>query len=333
MSDLPWQARLAARQRLLSQRVALLGLTGSDSLRRELQAASLSSRLDCRRCRPPPAGDLLLRDRLGLVDMAWQPLKAGASEGRAARVFAPAELPADGAGHRHRSMQPAECLRPHGLDPHLHAAGHPRARLAPRCSAAPAWTSRCSAARRRGLRLLGPLPAPGGPLRQGIVFGRSVACPLHNWTISLTEGCAKAPDEDARRPSGQAGQRRHLSAESRAGTRLALDLPGAQGRALHPHRRGLTWRRPSPPAPTAVSAADSRRGAVRIAESWRSPCPREGGTLPEFAVAETLSTCPYCGVGCGVVIEHDGQQITGVRGDPDHRPTSVGCAARAATCT
>ena len=38
---------------------------------------------------------------------------------------------------------------------------------------------------------------------------------------------------------------------------------------------------------------------------------------------ETKSTCPYCGVGCGVVIEHDGQQITGVRGDPDH-PANFG---------
>lgn len=33
---------------------------------------------------------------------------------------------------------------------------------------------------------------------------------------------------------------------------------------------------------------------------------------------ETKSTCPYCGVGCGVIIESDGVQVTGVRGDPDH---------------
>ena len=33
---------------------------------------------------------------------------------------------------------------------------------------------------------------------------------------------------------------------------------------------------------------------------------------------ETKSTCPYCGVGCGVIIESEGPQITGVRGDPDH---------------
>jgi assimilatory nitrate reductase catalytic subunit len=38
---------------------------------------------------------------------------------------------------------------------------------------------------------------------------------------------------------------------------------------------------------------------------------------------ETRSTCPYCGVGCGVVIESDGQQITGVKGDPDH-PANFG---------
>jgi assimilatory nitrate reductase catalytic subunit len=40
-------------------------------------------------------------------------------------------------------------------------------------------------------------------------------------------------------------------------------------------------------------------------------------------MTETRSTCPYCGVGCGVVIESDGPQITGVRGDPDH-PANFG---------
>jgi assimilatory nitrate reductase catalytic subunit len=38
---------------------------------------------------------------------------------------------------------------------------------------------------------------------------------------------------------------------------------------------------------------------------------------------ETKSTCPYCGVGCGVVITSQGTQITGVRGDPDH-PANFG---------
>ena len=43
--------------------------------------------------------------------------------------------------------------------------------------------------------LLDSCPHKGGPLSQGIVFGQSVACPLHNWTIGLADGCAKAPDE------------------------------------------------------------------------------------------------------------------------------------------
>jgi assimilatory nitrate reductase catalytic subunit len=38
---------------------------------------------------------------------------------------------------------------------------------------------------------------------------------------------------------------------------------------------------------------------------------------------ETKSTCPYCGVGCGVVIASRGAQIIGVRGDPQH-PANFG---------
>jgi assimilatory nitrate reductase catalytic subunit len=42
-----------------------------------------------------------------------------------------------------------------------------------------------------------------------------------------------------------------------------------------------------------------------------------------MSLRETKSTCPYCGVGCGVIIESQGAQITGVRGDPDH-PANFG---------
>jgi nitrite reductase (NADH) small subunit len=45
--------------------------------------------------------------------------------------------------------------------------------------------------------LLDRCPHKGGPLSQGIVFGNSVACPLHNWTIGLDSGCALAPDQGA----------------------------------------------------------------------------------------------------------------------------------------
>ncbi|MCL5041000.1 MAG: molybdopterin-dependent oxidoreductase [Gammaproteobacteria bacterium] len=37
----------------------------------------------------------------------------------------------------------------------------------------------------------------------------------------------------------------------------------------------------------------------------------------------TASTCCYCGVGCGVLIEHDDEKILGVTGDPKH-PANLG---------
>jgi assimilatory nitrate reductase catalytic subunit len=40
-------------------------------------------------------------------------------------------------------------------------------------------------------------------------------------------------------------------------------------------------------------------------------------------VNTTRSTCPYCGVGCGVLIDSADGQITGVRGDPAH-PANFG---------
>ncbi|MCV2891157.1 nitrate reductase [Ruegeria aquimaris] len=39
----------------------------------------------------------------------------------------------------------------------------------------------------------------------------------------------------------------------------------------------------------------------------------DGSTFPEIR-----STCPYCGVGCGVLLRADGQGGLDVRGDPDH---------------
>lgn len=41
------------------------------------------------------------------------------------------------------------------------------------------------------------------------------------------------------------------------------------------------------------------------------------------ALRESKATCCYCGVGCGVIVETDGERITGVRGDPDH-PANFG---------
>jgi len=38
-------------------------------------------------------------------------------------------------------------------------------------------------------------PHKGGPLSQGIVHGKSVSCPLHNWNISLENGEVLGPDK------------------------------------------------------------------------------------------------------------------------------------------
>lgn len=38
-------------------------------------------------------------------------------------------------------------------------------------------------------------PHRGGPLSEGIVQGRAVACPLHGWVVDLASGRAEAPDE------------------------------------------------------------------------------------------------------------------------------------------
>ena len=40
-------------------------------------------------------------------------------------------------------------------------------------------------------------------------------------------------------------------------------------------------------------------------------------------MADVKTTCPYCGVGCGVIATTDGKLITAVRGDPDH-PANFG---------
>jgi nitrite reductase (NADH) small subunit len=43
-------------------------------------------------------------------------------------------------------------------------------------------------------------PHKGGPLSQGIVHGKRVTCPLHNWVIELENGNAVAPDVGCAHP-------------------------------------------------------------------------------------------------------------------------------------
>ncbi|ADV00127.1 nitrite reductase small subunit NirD [Alicycliphilus denitrificans] len=74
--------------------------------------------------------------------------------------------------------------------------------------------------------LLDRCPHKGGPLSQGTVFGKSVACPLHNWTIGLCNGQAAAPDEGCT-PAFQ------VKVEGGA---VFLDADELAGRALHETR-------------------------------------------------------------------------------------------------
>ena len=65
-------------------------------------------------------------------------------------------------------------------------------------------------------------PHKGGPLSQGIVHGKNVTCPLHNFVISLETGEAAAPDK---------GCTRHHPVQVQDGI-ISLGMPamaGAQG--------------------------------------------------------------------------------------------------------
>jgi nitrite reductase (NADH) small subunit len=73
--------------------------------------------------------------------------------------------------------------------------------------------------------LLDRCPHKGGPLSQGIVFGTSVACPLHNWTIALDSGCARAPDEGSTQRFAVKVEDGVVHLDARELATLALDVP------------------------------------------------------------------------------------------------------------
>ena len=50
------------------------------------------------------------------------------------------------------------------------------------------------------LELENRCPHKGGPLSEGIVHGKSVTCPLHNWVIGLADGQATGADKGCARP-------------------------------------------------------------------------------------------------------------------------------------
>lgn len=89
--ELPWQMRLASRQRLMSQRVALLGLANpaAETTRRERQSAIYEFEAGLQTLHR--AGDAALRQRLQAAEAAWVPLRQAAATARPAPVFVASE--------------------------------------------------------------------------------------------------------------------------------------------------------------------------------------------------------------------------------------------------
>jgi len=183
------------------------------------------------------------------------------------------------------------------MDPHLHLEDIPAlgSRRVERASGLDVAVFRNS--QDEVFALLDRCPHKGGPLSQGIVFGTSVACPLHNWTIGLCDGQASAPDEGCT-PNSASSWRTAWC------TWMPLSCKVTRHRSGAPHRRAERS--------TTVVTADPVPGP-------RARCSRS----LSHGTGETRSTCPYCGVGCGVIIQSTGNQITGVKGDPQH-PANFG---------
>ena len=143
------------------------------------------------------------------------------------------------------------------------------ARRVPRARAA---TSRCSAqAADRVFALVDRCPHKGGPLSQGIVFGDRGRLPAAQLDDRARRGSAVAPDEGCTRRS-RCGSATAACSTRRSSTRRSASTPAGRDPSVG------TAASPAPPA-----RMRERRAPVRV-----------------------RSTCPYCGVGCGVLVESAG---------------------------
>jgi nitrite reductase (NADH) small subunit len=113
--------------------------------------------------------------------------------------------------------------------------------------------------------LLDRCPHKGGPLSQGIVFGTSVACPLHNWTIGLDDGCAKSPDEGCTPKFAVQGDgRRGACSMRRAGhARHRLAAPRCRSEAVRRSCPLSLWER----ARVRATREHERQASIGLAAS------------------------------------------------------------------
>ena len=70
-------------------------------------------------------------------------------------------------------------------------------------------------------------------------------------------------------------------------------------------------------------------GGALAALAWAATTPRKAAALPDVGpvngrplkiayASDTTSICPYCGVGCGLLVSSQDGKIINIEGDPDH---------------
>src|SRR3989344_1518677 len=201
--------------------------------------------------------------------------------------------------HDDHNQQPA-------MEADLPRGRHPRAGLAPCGAPTGPGCGRVPQRCRRRVRTARPLPAQG----------RATVARHRVWHA----GSLPAAQLD-HRPVRRAGigSRRRLHAQVRregGRWRGVSGCPGAGracGRFDAPRSRAGAAR----PGGLITPQRPSNTKAIKyIAISAFPSSARAQKTSGIHAMQETKSTCPYCGVGCGVIIESEGAQITGVRGEP-----------------
>ena len=156
-------------------------------------------------------------------------------------------------------------------------------------------------------------PHKGGPLSQGIVFGESVACPLHNWCIELAERLRRGARRGLRSKrfaGARRGRRaivaldacdvsetrshllllRHRLRRRRSSTR-ATRITGVRGDPDHPSNRGKLCSKGSDAAPhdDARRASGAARASARCARARGVPRERAAGTTALDYVADRFA--------------------------------------------